>query len=437
MRRIGLVILLAFALSQGVAAADNSLPALLERYRAEPASASLCEQIGVAYTRGGQLENAADFFRKAVKLQPGAVSSRKNLATVLWFLNQKSEAERIFAVLEKVVPKDPVPQLYLGLAAYEANNYSQAAAHFERAGPLASDNPELLPVVIDTYLSAKQFERATSILEARTASADCPSEVYRWLAQAYDGQQLPDKAYKAYSTAIEKDPALEENYLALASFAIEHANPAYARDVLNRGLLHTPASAKLRFELGLTFALDGDFPKARTAFVNAASADGRWPLPLLALGVMELQTGDAEAAAKYFRQAKDIAPNDYRCYYLHAMALNRSAKRDDAETRAEVVSELRHALSINPKEPRALADLAQAELESGNKVAAEADLRKALRLNPAEPTALYRLGLLCRQQGKTAEAERLMRAFQQSKQKTTDAQNEFVLMLRTLNGASH
>jgi Flp pilus assembly protein TadD len=76
-------------------------------------------------------------------------------------------------------------------------------------------------------------------------------------------------------------------------------------------------------------------------------------------------------------------------------------------------------------------------LESGNKVAAEADLRKALRLNPAEPTALYRLGLLCRQQGKTAEAERLMRAFQQSKQKTTDAQNEFVLMLRTLNGASH
>jgi Flp pilus assembly protein TadD len=152
MRCIGLVILLAFVWGQGMAAADPSLPALLERYRAEPGSARLCEQIGIAYTRAGELEQAADFFRKAVKLQPEAVSSRKNLATVLWFLNQKSEAERIFAVLEKSVPKDPVPQLYLGLAAYEANNYAQAAAHFDRAGPLASDNPEILPAVIDTYL---------------------------------------------------------------------------------------------------------------------------------------------------------------------------------------------------------------------------------------------------------------------------------------------
>ncbi|HSU55478.1 MAG TPA: tetratricopeptide repeat protein, partial [Candidatus Dormibacteraeota bacterium] len=303
MPSIGLVILLAFALSQGAAPTNPSLPALLERYRAEPGSASLCEQIGVAYTRAGQLEQAADFFRKAVKLQPDAVSSRKNLATVLWFLNQKTEAERIFAVLEKVVPNDPVPHLYLGLAAYEAKNYAQAAAQFEHAGPLASENPELLPVIIDTYLSSNQFERASRILEARTASADAPPEFYRWLAQAYDGQHLPDKAYRAYTTAIEKDPTLEENYLALASFAIEHANVKYARDVLSRGLLQKPGSAKLLFESGLASALDGDYQKARTELVNASAADGHWPLPLLALGVVELQTGDAEAAAKDFRQA--------------------------------------------------------------------------------------------------------------------------------------
>jgi Flp pilus assembly protein TadD len=287
-----------------------------------------------------------------------------------------------------------------------------------------------------SILTSNQFQRASRILEARTASADCPSEVYRWLAQAYDGEQLPDKAYAAYSTAIEKDPAAEENYLAFASFAIEHANLAYARDVLNRGLRQKPGSAKLLFELGLTSALEGDFQKARPEFVKASAADGRWPLPMLALGVVELQAGDAEAAAKHFRQAKEIAPNDYRCYYLHAMALNRSAKRDEADTRAEIISELRRALTINPKEPKALADLAQAELESGNKAAAETDLRRALRLNPSEPTALYRLGLLCRQQGKTAEAERLMRSFQESKQKTSDAQNEFVLILRTVNAGA-
>jgi len=438
MRCIGLVILLLFGLGlgMGMAQADTSVTALLDRYRAEPQNASLCEQIGIAYTRTGQLNEAAEFFRKAVNLRPQAVSSRKNLATVLWFLNQKREAEQLFAALEKTVPNDPVPQLYLGLAAYESSNFAQAASHFDRAGPLASDNPDVLPIVIDAYLSAKKFERAGAILETRTAYADAPSQLYRWLAQAYDGQQLPDKAYKAYSAAIEREPAVEENYLALAAFAIEHGNSSFARDILNRGMRQKPGSAKLLFESGITWALDGDYENARKDFVSASAADGRWPLPVFALGVVELQTGNADEAGNQFRRAKQIAPGDYRCYYLHALALNRSATRESAATRAEVISELRHALALNPKQPKALADLAQAELDDGKKQAAEADLRAALRLDPGEPTALYRLALLHRREGKTAEAERLMQLFQQSKQKTSDAQNEFVLILKTVDAVA-
>lgn len=436
MRRVGLAVVLAFGLGVSQAQTDSSLPDLLSRYRAEPGNAGICEQIGIAYTRTGQLEQAADYFRKATSLNPRSVSSRKNLATVSWFLNRKSEAERLFAELEKAIPNDPVPQLYLGLAAYDRNDYAQAASHFERAGSLADDNPELLPVVIDTYLSARKFERAARILEARTTSADASSQLYRWLAQVYDGQQLPEKAYRAYSAAIEKEPGVEENYLGLAAFAIEHANLSFARDVLTRGLHQKPGSAKLLFESGLTWALDGDFERARKSFLDASAADDRWPLPLLALGVVEMQTGNPDAAADHFRRAKEIAPDDYRCYYLHALALNRSAAHGDAETRTKIISELHHALAINPKEPRALADLAQAEIEAGDATAAESNLRTALRLNPREPTALYRLALLCRRQGKTAEAERLTRLFQQSKQKTNDAQNEFILILKTVDSTS-
>ncbi len=115
-----------------------------------------------------------------------------------------------------------------------------AAEHLERAGTLGSDNPETLPLVIDAFLSTSRFELASRILERRIASGDSHSQTYRWLGEAYDRQDLPEKAYRAYSEAIEQEPHVEENYLALAGFSIEHANLPFARDVLNRGLRQVP-----------------------------------------------------------------------------------------------------------------------------------------------------------------------------------------------------
>jgi Flp pilus assembly protein TadD len=146
-----------------------------------------------------------------------------------------------------------------------------------------------------------------------------------------------------------------------------------------------------------------------------------------------LQTGDAENAAECFRKAKEAAPDDYRCYYLHALALNRSRDNQDAATRAAERSELRRAIALNPQHAKARVALAETEIADGRTSAAEAELREAIRIEPTESTALYKLALLYRRDGKTEEAQRLLRDFQQLKNQSHREENEFVLILKTVN----
>ena len=82
--------------------AHDALPILLELHRSEPSNANVCQQIGVAYTQLQELGKAETFYRQAVRLNPEFWAARKNLATVLWFLDRKGESEREFLAITKV-----------------------------------------------------------------------------------------------------------------------------------------------------------------------------------------------------------------------------------------------------------------------------------------------------------------------------------------------
>jgi tetratricopeptide (TPR) repeat protein len=179
--------------------------------------------------------------------------------------------------------------------------------------------------------------------------------------------------------------------------------------------------------------MQGDFEQAKQYFVKANESDHFWSLPLMALGVTDLQTGDAQKAAGCFGQAKTVAPNDYRCYYLHAVALNRSVGQQDTASRAAQRTELRRAIELNPHYAKTRVALAETEIADGRTTEAESELREAIRLEPAEPTSLYKLALLCRREGKTQESQHLLHEFQQLKNQSHEDENEFVLVLKTLN----
>ena len=385
--------------------ADEPLPRLLEQYRSGPPSAALCDRIGIAYTQAGDLADAETFFRNALKIDSGLLSARKNLGTVLWFQNRHAESERQFREVAKAVPQDPVAQLYLGLSEYDRKQYDRAAVHLEAAGTLASANPEVLPVLIETYLES---------------------------GKAYDAQNRPEDAYKAFTKAIDLKPSADEGYLALADFAAAHGNRPFARETIQRGMTACPASANLTVEAGILWALEGDFEKAARSFSAAQQLAPEWNVPLLALGVTQLQAGKLGESAATFQKASALDPNDYRAEYLYATALSHAGGQNDATQKGQIKSAFTKAVALNPRDAKSRVALAQIYLSENQNEAAISELKTALSIDPNEPTALYQLSLARRKQGNMEEAKRLMQRFRTAKEKSHEDESELVQILKTV-----
>ena len=429
-----LLLLGMFALSPGYPQQQpSSLANLLELHRSEPSNPNVCQQIGIAYIQLQQLDKAEPFFREAVRLNPQFWAARKNLATVLWFLDRKAESEREFQTVTRELPADPVPHLYLGLAEHGRRDFAAAKLQFEKAGELASENPEVLPAVIESYLATSDLEKARLLLEKLTALHKDSGAEWRMLAEAYDRLGKPEDAYRAYSQAIEADANSEEGYVALAEFASAHGNNDYALQIVSRGLERQPQSSALLFEQGLLRALSGDRQQSEVSFREAGRLKPDWALPAMALGIFQLESGDAAQAANEFQKARAIDPGDYRAYFLYATALSRDS-HISAKNRAEAIRALHQAIRLNPKDARSYVLLGQLDPER-----AEASWKTALKIEPENGTALYQLGLLYQKQGKAAESKPLLEKFRLAKAKMHGAEESLVQILRVApaNGATH
>jgi Flp pilus assembly protein TadD len=163
--------------------------------------------------------------------------------------------------------------------------------------------------------------------------------------------------------------------------------------------------------------------------MEASQKKQNWALPLLALGISQLESGNVASAADTFQKSRSVEPNDFRTHYLYALALTKKGSN-----LAEAAIALRKAIELNSQDARSHALLGQVLLAEQRQNEAASEWERALRLQPENPTALYQLGLLYKKQGKTEQADRLLATFQRVKQKTRDDEQSLVQILKVVPG---
>jgi tetratricopeptide (TPR) repeat protein len=279
------------------------------------------------------------------------------------------------------------------------------------------------------FLQYGYCDQAVTALEMVISAHKESAETMRLLAQARGGQHKPELAYAAYSRAIEMDPNSEDSYLELAEFSSAHANNNYGLQVVARGLERVPQSPRLWFEHGILLALGGERSKAQVSFSEASRLKPNWNLPLLALGVSALESGNAVEAARTFEQACSIDSHDGRSWYLYALALSRQGA-DNSTNRASALAALRKAIQLDGNDAASHTLLGRLELAAGHSELASHEWESALKFDPGNATALYQLSLLYRREGKAEQAQQLLERFQRVKAAQRAEETQLVEILK-------
>ena len=158
---------------------DCAIEAFNRAIASDPAFALAHHNLGVAYMRKKNYEQAINALKKSLELnlEVGArLQAYHNLGLACYALSRYDEAIDAFKQSLQLNSQDPKTHFYLGLAYLYKERYDEAITAFRQSLNLKPDM----------------------------------TDAHTWLGQAYEAKGLYDQAIAAYEEALKLDPADEE-----------------------------------------------------------------------------------------------------------------------------------------------------------------------------------------------------------------------------------
>jgi tetratricopeptide (TPR) repeat protein len=273
--------------------------------------------------------------------------------------------------------------------------------------------------LLTAFKASGEFSRARDQVEhmlANERDLNKQSEANLRRALGDLDERLDDSlsAVREYERAVALDSS-EENYFAWGAQLLLHRATAPAVDVFGRGFRLYPDSPRMLAGLGAALYTSGSIDEAAQRLCEASDLDPANPAPYLFLGKMQESSSTALPCAdqKLARFARDDPQNALANYYYALVLWRRDRGSMRSETLDEAKALLEKAAAIDPK-------LDSADVQLGNLYSARGMLReamsayeRAIATNPSNSEAHYRLGLVCKQLGEKAKAQREFEEYKQ------------------------
>jgi len=148
-----------------------SRPALeLPVFQASKEDAFRANNLGVALLEQFKNKDAADEFRRALKLEPSLVLARINLGIALYNLPDLDAATRELKAAAELAPDSPQVHYMLGLIARAQNRAADAIGEFQKVLQIDSRDPAANINIGQLYMQQRKYAEALSVLRAAIAS---------------------------------------------------------------------------------------------------------------------------------------------------------------------------------------------------------------------------------------------------------------------------
>ncbi|KAB1253291.1 UDP-N-acetylglucosamine--peptide N-acetylglucosaminyltransferase 110 kDa subunit [Camelus dromedarius] len=321
-----------------------------------PLLAEAYSNLGNVYKERGQLQEAIEHYRHALRLKPDFIDGYINLAAALVAAGDMEGAVQAY-----VSALQYNPDLYCVRS--DLGNLLKALGRLEEAKAVTLD-----PNFLDAYINlgnvlkeARIFDRAVAAYLRALSLSPNHAVVHGNLACVYYEQGLIDLAIDTYRRAIELQPHFPDAYCNLANALKEKGSVAEAEDCYNTALRLCPTHAD--------------------SLNNLAN--------------IKREQGNIEEAVRLYRKALEINKTfvfSFRISPTFADAYsnmgNTLKEMQDVQGALQCYT---RAIQINPAFADAHSNLASIHKDSGNIPEAIASYRTALKLKPDFPDAYCNL----------------------------------------------
>ncbi len=175
-------------------------------------------------------------------------------------------------------------------------------------------------------------------------------ELWQSLARARYGTAVLFLAALFGTTAFVSMPQKDSTLWALDTFnsglqALDAERLAVAKQKLDLAYAYSPDNAEINFAQGNLHVALGDSNSAKGYYFAALRLDPAHSGAFNNLGVLALEESRWELAARFFRHALEVAPDNAKVYFLLARAEMKAGRRAEAE------DAIARALALEPERP--------------------------------------------------------------------------------------
>ena len=381
---------------------EEALSRFEQALESAPGNPEAIEAVGRALLNLGRLEEAEASFLDALEIDPEWVAPRMGLALVAL---SRDEPFKIVHHLERAIEADPgYPESYVELGRYYGymGEPALAKATFERWTVRHPEDADMLINAGLTLFDASDFAEAYAFFEKAVEAAteeEQRSGALTFRANALDMLGRYDEAVASYEEVIAETPEWWEAHANLGICHARNGRMERAEAAFRRGLEDCPGSPEIRDELAAHLLAQGGDLQEALKLSEEAVALGRDEIRhLITLGEVRLALGDDGGAAEAYRAVLALDPENPDAHLELGILHERRGEPEEAE------EHFVEALKADPGDPRALYSYASLYYTADDLETAEEILERAVAADADYSPALSALASIRARRGEYGDA---------------------------------
>lgn len=341
--------------------------------------------LAAALVAAGDMEQAVQAYVTALQYNPDLYCVRSDLGNLLKALGRLDEAKACYLKAIETRPDFAVAWSNLGCVFNAQGEIWLAIHHFEKAVAL---DPNFLDAYINlgnVLKEARIFDRAVAAYLRALNLSPNNAVVHGNLACVYYEQGLIDLAIDTYRRAIELQPNFPDAYCNLANALKEKGQVNEAEECYNTALRLCPSHADSLNNLANIKREQGYIEEATRLYLKALEVFPEFAAAHSNLASVLQQQGKLNEALMHYKEAIRIQPTFADAYSNMGNTLK------EMQDVAGALQCYTRAIQINPAFADAHSNLASIHKDSGNIPEAIQSYRTALKLKPDFPDAYCNL----------------------------------------------